>query len=131
MVFGKLMHLLLLRILQYDVGIRFHISLPSILYTAVLFTFIFFLTWLYNLFQVKLANPVELLRGGNVGEREPRTKRHPGPCRTCRPWGAGYYLADHHGAAHWTRIEHLLSWQAVLVSHRHLLPSSSPAASLS
>ncbi|HJA43104.1 MAG TPA: ABC transporter permease [Candidatus Dorea stercoravium] len=92
MVFGKLMHLLLLRILQYDVGIRFHISLPSILYTAVLFTFIFFLTWLYNLFQVKLANPVELLRGGNVGEREPRTK-----------WllalvgvlamGEGYYLA--------------------------------------
>lgn len=92
MVFGKLMHLLLLRILQYDVGIRFHISLPSILYTAVLFTFIFFLTWLYNLFQVKLANPVELLRGGNVGEREPRTK-----------WllalvgglamGVGYYLA--------------------------------------
>ena len=92
MVFGKLMHLLLLRILQYDVGIRFHISLPSILYTAVLFTFIFFLTWLYNLFQVKLANPVELLRGGNVGEREPRTM-----------WllalvgvlamGVGYYLA--------------------------------------
>lgn len=92
MVFGKLMHLLLLRILQYDVGIRFHISLPSILYTAVLFTFIFFLTWLYNLFQVKLANPVELLRGGNVEEREPRTK-----------WllalvgglamGVGYYLA--------------------------------------
>lgn len=92
MAFGKLMHLLLLRILQYDVGIRFHISLPSILYTAVLFTFIFFLTWLYNLFQVKLANPVELLRGGNVGEREPRTK-----------WllalvgvlamGVGYYLA--------------------------------------
>ena len=92
MVFGKLMHLLLLRILQYDVGIRFHISLPSILYTAVLFTFIFFLTWLYNLFQVKLANPVELLQGGNVGEREPRTK-----------WllalvgvlamGVGYYLA--------------------------------------
>ena len=36
--------------------------------------FIFFLTWLYNLFQVKLANPVELLRGGNTGEKEPRAK---------------------------------------------------------
>ena len=92
MALGKLMHLLLLRILQYDVGIRFQISAPSILYSAVLFTFIFFMNWLYNLFQVRLANPVELLRGGNVGEREPRTK-----------WllalvgvlamGVGYYLA--------------------------------------
>ena len=24
--------------------------------------------------QIKLANPIELLRGGNVGEREPKTK---------------------------------------------------------
>lgn len=92
MVFGKLMHLLLLRILQYDVGIRFHISLPSILYTAVLFTFIFFLTWLYNLFQVKLANPVELLRGGNVGEREPRTKWFLALVGVLA-MGVGYYLA--------------------------------------
>ena len=92
MVLGKLMHLLLLRILQYDVGIRFQISAPSILYTAVLFTFIFFLNWLYNLFQVRLANPVELLRGGNVGEREPRTKWLLALVGAAA-MGAGYYLA--------------------------------------
>lgn len=92
MVLGKLMHLLLLRVLQYDVGIRFQISAPSILYTAVLFTFIFFLNWLYNLFQVRLANPVELLRGGNVGEREPRTKWLLALVGAAA-MGAGYYLA--------------------------------------
>ena len=92
MVLGKLMHLLLLRILQYDVGIRFQISAPSILYTAVLFTFIFFMNWLYNLFQVRLANPVELLRGGNVGEREPRTKWLLALVGAAA-MGAGYYLA--------------------------------------
>ena len=91
-IFGKLMHLLLLRILQYDVGIRFVISSDSLFYTVILFTAIFFLNWLYNLFQVRLAKPVELLRGGNVGEKEPKTK-----------WllaligvgtmGAGYYMA--------------------------------------
>lgn len=92
MALGKLMHLLLLRILQYDVGIRFQISAPSILYTAVLFTFIFFMNWLYNLFQVRLANPVELLRGGNVGEREPRTKWLLALVGAAA-MGAGYYLA--------------------------------------
>ena len=28
----------------------------------------------YNVLQVKLSNPIELLRGGNVGEKEPKTK---------------------------------------------------------
>ena len=30
--------------------------------------------FLYNLVQMKLSNPIELLRGGNTGEREPKTK---------------------------------------------------------
>ena len=32
------------------------------------------LTLLYNLLQIRLANPIELLHGGNVGEKEPKTK---------------------------------------------------------
>lgn len=99
MVLGKLMHLLLLRILQYDVGIRFQISAPSILYTAVLFTFIFFLNWLYNLFQVRLANPVELLRGGNVGGEGAQDQVAPGPRRRGRH-GRGVLPGPHHRAAH-------------------------------
>lgn len=74
MVFGKLMHLLLMRIIHYDVGMEFHITIQPIFNTVILFLFIFALTWFYNLFQIQLANPVELLRGGNVGEKEPKTK---------------------------------------------------------
>lgn len=73
MAFGKLMHLLLIRIIHYDVGMEFHISVQSVSDTVILFAFIFFLTWFYNLFQIRLANPIELLRGGSAGEKEPKT----------------------------------------------------------
>ncbi|MFR3411543.1 MAG: hypothetical protein ACLTS1_02990 [Coprococcus sp.] len=39
-----------------------------------LFTLIFALTLIYNLLQIRLANPIELLHAGSQGEREPKTK---------------------------------------------------------
>lgn len=73
-VFSKLMYLILLKMLRYDVGMHFTVSLAAIQKTTALFAGIFILTLIYNLFQIRLANPVELLRGGNVGEREPKTR---------------------------------------------------------
>lgn len=74
LVFSKLMYLVFLRIIHYDVGMKFEMSPVSIVNTVLVFGFIFLLTLVYNLFQIKLANPIELLHGGNVGEREPKTK---------------------------------------------------------
>lgn len=73
-LFGKLVFLILLRILHFDVGMVFAIEPAAIVGTIALFGCIFGACLLYNLFQIKLSNPVELLRGGNVGEREPKTK---------------------------------------------------------
>lgn len=42
--------------------------------TAILFAIVYLLTYIYDLFQVQLANPIELLQSGNKGEREPKTK---------------------------------------------------------
>ena len=42
--------------------------------TILIFGVLYFLTLIYNLMQVKLANPIELLRGGNVCEKEPKSK---------------------------------------------------------
>ena len=42
--------------------------------TAALFGGIFVLLLLSNLAQVVIAKPIELLRGGNVGEKEPKTR---------------------------------------------------------
>ena len=73
-VFGKLMYLLLLKILHYDIGMHFSVSGTAIGQTALLFMGIFLLTLFYNMMQIRLSNPIELLHGGNKGEKEPRTK---------------------------------------------------------
>jgi len=89
---SKLMFLILLKILQFKVPMGFIISTNSIVKTVILFGFIFVLTLINNMRQIHLAKPVELLKGGQVGEKEPKTK-----------WiltligilslGAGYYIA--------------------------------------
>lgn len=91
-VFSKLVWLILLKLLCYDVGMDFEIVGRSLVNTLVLFGIIFLLTLIYNLLQIRLAKPIELLHGTNQGEREPRTK-----------WlltlfgiamiGCGYYIA--------------------------------------
>ncbi len=73
-LFNKLMCMLLYRMMGYDVGIDFYISDKGLVITGGLFGVIYLLTLLYNMMQIKLANPIELLHGGNVGEREPKTK---------------------------------------------------------
>lgn len=90
---SKLMFLILLKILHFEVTMKFSVSTGSIIVTVILFGGIFLAGYLFNLLQIRLANPIELLRGGNVGEKEPKTK-----------WvmtivgvvalGAGYYIAQ-------------------------------------
>ena len=71
---SKLVYLILLKILHMGGKIEYRISLASIGMTTIFFGAIFILIFLYNLLQMKLSNPIELLRGGNTGEREPKTK---------------------------------------------------------
>ncbi|WP_418222907.1 FtsX-like permease family protein [Clostridium isatidis] len=71
---SKLMFLVLLKILGFEVPLGFIISKPSITITVILFGLIFILTLLNNLRQIHLSKPVELLKGGQVGEKEPKTK---------------------------------------------------------
>lgn len=73
-LFGKLAYLILLKILHMGGKIEYRVSLSSARMTTILFGVIFILIFLYNLLQMKLSNPIELLRGGNTGEREPKTK---------------------------------------------------------
>ena len=40
----------------------------------IVFAGIFLLTYLYNILQIQLVNPVELLHGGNQGEKEPKSR---------------------------------------------------------
>ena len=73
-IFHKLATLLLFRMLRFYVPFGWTISGPAMAVTAVLFSAILGVTLLLNLFRLRLSNPIQLLRGGSVGEREPRTR---------------------------------------------------------
>ena len=92
LIFHKLVSLILHQMLGMPVPLGFYISWDGMAWTAALFLFLLGVTLLVNLNKVRVSKPIELLRGGNVGEREPKTK-----------WfmtllgivtlGAGYYIA--------------------------------------
>lgn len=73
-IFGKLMYLLLLKILHNSVDMQFSVNGTAIVQTVILFAGIFLLTYLYNILHIQLVNPVELLHGGNQGEKEPKSR---------------------------------------------------------
>lgn len=91
-VFQKLVTLLLYKLMKFDVPFGFYIFYEGIGITFIFFTVILTVALLFNLRRIHVQNPIELLRGGQVGEREPKTK-----------WiiailgviclGGGYYLA--------------------------------------
>lgn len=88
----KVMFLMLLRLLDTEIPLGFYISKEAILSTIVLFGAIFVFIFLNAVRRLQSSKPVELLKGENVGEKEPKAK-----------WflallgalclGAGYYLA--------------------------------------
>lgn len=73
-ILNKLIYLFLLKILNFNVQMGFEMPLKAILSTVVLFSIIFALIFLNTLRQVHLTNPIELLKGSETGEREPKTK---------------------------------------------------------
>lgn len=91
-LFSKFMFLFLNKLLHFYVPITYMISGTSILATIILFLIIAILTLLNNIRQIYKAEPIELLKAGQMGEREPKTK-----------WllslfglitlGTGYYIA--------------------------------------
>ena len=71
---SKLVLLLLLKMLDFDVAFGMNFSAQAALITLAIFAVIFFLTLLNNIRHVHFASPVELLRGDRMGEREPKAK---------------------------------------------------------
>lgn len=92
MLLQRIVTMLLTKLLRMDVMFSFYISWTAIWMTALFFGAVLLLTLMNNLRRLHVQKPVELLRGGNMGEREPKTK-----------WlltvlgvitlGAGYYMA--------------------------------------
>lgn len=74
MVLDKAMFLILTKMLGAEHSPGFYISKEALIHTVILFGIIFFCIYLNSLRQIHLSKPIELLNGGNVGEKEPKTK---------------------------------------------------------
>ena len=66
--------LVLTRLLRFSIPFSPGVSLPAAVLTAVVFGALLTLALLINLGRVRLSDPIQLLRGGQMGEREPRTR---------------------------------------------------------
>lgn len=73
-VLSKLVYMLLMRLVRFPVPLGMSVSVPGILASCGLFAVIFLLILLYNLWHIRLSKPIELLRGNQVGQKEPKTK---------------------------------------------------------
>lgn len=73
-VFNKFFAMLLYRMTGLDAAIPFMISAEGVCGVIITFVIIYAAALCYNLMQIRLANPIELLHGGSKGEREPKTK---------------------------------------------------------
>ena len=88
----KLMMLLLYWLMRLPAPFGFAIQVKAMVNTSVFFVVIIFLTLLLNLWRVGRSKPVELLRGGNMGEKEPRINWLVGVIGVLT-LGGGYFIA--------------------------------------
>ena len=74
MLFGKLMFLLLIKLIGSSEIPAFQIPSEAVVNTLVTMALVFFAILLYNLARIHLTKPIELIHGGQIGEKEPKTK---------------------------------------------------------
>ena len=71
-VFGKLLFLLMARLIRYQVGVSYMIYGQAILYSILVFALLFVMVLIFNLISMHLTEPIELLKSKNQGEKKMR-----------------------------------------------------------
>ncbi len=74
LLFSGLLYWLLPLWLRFDVAFQFEVPVSSVFETAAFFLCLFLLILFHTLRQIHVAKPVELLKGGQTGEKEPKAK---------------------------------------------------------
>ncbi len=91
-ILDKLMYLLAARLMDAELSFGFYISLQSVQNTVIIFGVLFLLIFLNSVRLIHCSKPVELLKGGHTGEKEPRVK-FPLAILGIACLGTGYYIA--------------------------------------
>ena len=73
-VFSKLMFLLLIKLIGASTMPAFEIPGVAVGQTLILTLCIFLAILFYNLLRIHMTKPIELIHGGQIGEKEPKTK---------------------------------------------------------
>lgn len=71
-LFSKLAELLMIKVLHTEADFNLKIEWTSVKYTAIVFAAIFVLLLLNTLRQIKISEPIELLRSESAGEKAPK-----------------------------------------------------------
>ncbi|WP_194191568.1 FtsX-like permease family protein [Clostridium chrysemydis] len=74
LLLNKLMFLLLLKLLKFEVQMGFEFSSIALIGTVILFAIVFTLVLTTTIIQIYRSKPIELIKGKSVGEREPKNK---------------------------------------------------------
>jgi len=74
LLLNRLVFLLLVKILNVKAALEPEFSPNAVIFTTELFAGIFLASFLVQLLRVSISRPIELVRGSNEGEKEPRTK---------------------------------------------------------
>ena len=89
---SQITSVVILRLIHKSVQFSLNFSLNAFIQTIIIFSIIFLISLIYNITIVVRSNPIELLKGQNIGEKEPKTKIIL-TLFGMITLGAGYYLA--------------------------------------
>ena len=73
-LFNKLFGMLLIKLAGLSVAFGFKVSITSLTVTTILFLSIFFVNYINTVRHIYKSNPIDLLKGSEVGEKEPKIK---------------------------------------------------------
>lgn len=71
---SQITSVIILRLIHKSVQFSLNFSLNAFMQTIIIFSIIFLISLIYNITIVVRSNPIELLKGQNIGEKEPKTK---------------------------------------------------------
>lgn len=72
-LFSKFAELVMVNILKLDADFSFNIEWSAVMITVILFAAIFLLLLINTLRQIRLSEPIEMLRSENTGEKPPKS----------------------------------------------------------
>lgn len=74
LLFNRLIFLIFIKLVHFSTDFTLNFDVSNVLNTCLIFIPLFLLAYLFNALLIRLSHPIELLRGGQTGEKEPKVK---------------------------------------------------------